>query len=54
MRDENERELWDNLDKQGYTMMRLIIDKNRQGKRGRLTVAFDGDHMRFLPIVRKE
>lgn len=54
MRDDAERETWDNLDKQGYTMMRLIIDKNRQGKRGRLTVAFDGDHMRFLPIVRKE
>ena len=54
MRDEAERETWDNLEQQGMTMMRLIIDKNRQGKRGRLTVAFDGDHMRFLPIVRKE
>lgn len=54
MRDDVERETWDNLNKQGLTMMRLIIDKNRQGKRGRLTVAFDGDHMRFLPIVRKE
>ena len=54
MRDDDEREMWDNLDRQGMTMMRLIVDKNRQGKRGRLTVAFDGDHMRFLPIVRKE
>ena len=54
MRDDTEREIWDNLDAQGMTMMRLIVDKNRQGKRGRLTVAFDGDHMRFLPIVRKE
>ena len=54
MRDEEEREVWENLDRQGYTMMRLIVDKNRQGKRGRLTVAFDGDHMRFLPIVRKD
>lgn len=54
MRDDDEREIWENLDKQGYTMMRLIVDKNRQGKRGRLTVAFDGDHMRFLPIIRKE
>lgn len=51
---EDERETWENLDRQGYTMMRIIVDKNRQGKRGRLTVAFDGDHMRFLPIVRKE
>jgi len=54
MRDDDEREVWENLDRQGMTMMRLIVDKNRQGKRGRLTVAFDGDHMRFLPIVRKD
>lgn len=54
MQTDADREMWDNLDKQGMTMMRLIVDKNRQGKRGRLTVAFDGDHMRFLPIVRKE
>lgn len=52
MRDEAEREAWDILDRQGLTMMRLLIDKNRQGKRGRVTVAFDGDHMRFLPIVK--
>ena len=54
MTTDSDREVWENLDKQGMTMMRLIVDKNRQGKRGRLTVAFDGDHMRFLPIVRKE
>ncbi|MGN1370622.1 MAG: replicative DNA helicase [Aristaeellaceae bacterium] len=54
MTSDSEREMWENLDKQGMTMMRLIVDKNRQGKRGRLTVAFDGDHMRFLPIVRKD
>jgi replicative DNA helicase len=52
MRSDAEREAWESLDSQGMTMMRLIIDKNRQGKKGRLTVAFDGDHMRFLPIVR--
>ena len=54
MTTDGEKAAWANLDAQGYTMMRLIIDKNRQGKRGRITVAFDGDHMRFLPIVRKE
>jgi len=54
MRDDMEREVWENLDKQGLTMMRLIVAKNRQGKNGRITVAFDGDHMRFLPITRKE
>ena len=54
MQSNAERETWDNLDDQGMSMMRLIVGKNRQGKKGRLTVAFDGDHMRFLPIVRKE
>lgn len=54
MEDDLERQTWDNLKKQNLAMMRIIIDKNRQGKRGRVTVAFDGDHMRFLPIVRKE
>lgn len=54
MRGDDEREMWENLNDQGYTMIRLLVAKNRQGKRGRLTVAFDGDHMRFLPIVRKE
>ena len=53
MQTESDRETWDRLNEQGYTMMRMIIDKNRQGKRGRLWVAFDGDHMRFLPIVRQ-
>ena len=53
MQSEYERQIWDDLADKGQTMMRIIIDKNRQGKRGRQTVAFDGDHMRFLPI-RKE
>lgn len=57
-KDEMERDIdidiWEDLESRGLTMMRLIIDKNRQGKRGRVTVAFDGDHMRFLPITKKE
>lgn len=52
MRNEEEKDTYRNLKQQGYQMMRIIIDKNRQGKRGRVTLAFDGDHMRFLPIVR--
>lgn len=52
MRNEEEKEVYKALKAQGYQMMRIIIDKNRQGKRGRVTLAFDGDHMRFLPIVR--
>jgi replicative DNA helicase len=52
MRNEEEKEMYRNLKTQGLQMMRIIIDKNRQGKRGRVTLAFDGDHMRFLPIAR--
>lgn len=52
MRNEEEKEMYRNLKAQGLQMMRIIIDKNRQGKRGRVTLAFDGDHMRFLPIAR--
>ena len=52
MRNEEEKEVFRNLKDKGLQMMRIIIDKNRQGKRGRVTLAFDGDHMRVLPIVR--
>ena len=52
MRNEEEKEMYRSLKAQGLQMMRIIIDKNRQGKRGRVTLAFDGDHMRFLPIAR--
>ena len=54
MRNEEERKTFDALVDQGLSMLRIIVDKNRQGKRGRVTVAFDGDHMRFLPIFGKE
>lgn len=50
MQSDAELDAWEELEKHDTSMMRLIIDKNRQGKRGRVTVAFDGDHMRFLPI----
>lgn len=52
MQKDEEKETWENLKNKGYTMMRIIVDKNRQGQRGRVTIAFDGNHMRFLPIVR--
>lgn len=54
MRNDEEKALWQDLKDKGLKMFRIIIDKNRQGKRGTLTVAFDGDHMRFLPIVRQQ
>ena len=47
---DDEVRIWDGLKSRGLTPMRVIVDKNRQGKRGRLLVAFDGDHMRFKSI----
>ena len=47
---EDEMRMWDMMKDKGMTLIRLIVDKNRQGKRGRILVAFDGEHMRFLPI----
>ena len=52
MRSDEEKETWSNLKDKNYQMMRIIVAKNRQGQLGRVTIAFDGDHMRFLPIVR--
>ena len=49
---EMELEAYERAKAYGMTLMRLIIDKNRQGKKGRVTVAFDGDHMRFVPISK--
>ena len=50
MANEDEARIWDSLKSCGLTPMRVIVDKNRQGKRGRLLVAFDGDHMRFKSL----
>ena len=47
-----EQAMWDNLTDKGITPIRLIVDKNRQGERGRILLAFDGAHMRFMPIMK--
>lgn len=52
LRSDEEKKTYKNLKAKGLQLMRIIIDKNRQGKKGRVTLAFDGDHMRFLPIAR--
>lgn len=54
MATEEERIMWERLAAKDMTPMRIIIDKNRQGERGRILVAFDGAHMRFLPIVKED
>ena len=32
----------------------MNVDKNRQGRKGIFYIAFDGDHMRFLPLSKEE
>lgn len=51
MKSDYERQLWDAANGKGYKLIRLIVDKNRQGECPRLLIAFDGAHMRFLPIA---
>lgn len=54
MQTDKEKSMWDTLNGAGYTTMSVIVEKNRQGKRGKVYVAFDGDHMRFMPVAKKE
>lgn len=45
-----ERDAWELVKQAGMTLIRVIIDKNRQGKKGMLSTAFDGAHMMFHDI----
>ena len=51
MQTDEAREIHQNLQRAGLRLIHITIDKNRQGKRGRLAVAFDGEHMRFTAIA---
>ena len=54
LKNEDLRRLSANLGKQGMKLIYVNVDKNRQGKKGVFYVAFDGDHMRFLPLSKEE
>ena len=54
LKNEDLRRLSGNLEKQGMKLIHVNVDKNRQGKKGVFYVAFDGDHMRFLPLSKEE
>lgn len=54
MATEDEMRVWDVLKNKGLTPIRIIVDKNRQGKRGRMLAAFDGDHMRFIALDNRQ
>jgi len=51
---EDLRRLSKNLGDRGMKVIHVNVDKNRQGKKGIFYIAFDGDHMRFLPLSKEE
>ena len=54
MKTEKEKQMHKNLADRGLQMILVKIDKNRQGKKGWFYLAFDGDHMRFMPISKED
>ena len=54
LKTEEEKRMHKNLKDHGMQMIQVKIDKNRQGKKGWFYLAFDGDHMRFLPLSKEE
>lgn len=54
LKSEDLRRLSTNLGKNGMKLIYVNVDKNRQGKKGVFYIAFDGDHMRFLPLSKEE
>lgn len=53
LKNDDLRRLSSNLDKQNMKLIYVNVDKNRQGKKGVFYIAFDGDHMRFLPLSKE-
>ena len=47
------RRIHKNLNDHGMKLIYVNVDKNRQGKKGVFYIAFDGNHMRFLPLTRE-
>lgn len=53
LKSEDMRRLSKNLSDHGMKLIYVNVDKNRQGKKGVFYIAFDGDHMRFLPLSKE-
>ena len=47
---ENGKKLYVRAKEKGFKFVRIIIDKNRQGKQCRVDVAFDGAHMKYIDL----
>lgn len=54
LKNESLRRLHKNLSDTGKKLIYVNVDKNRQGRKGIFYIAFDGDHMRFLPLSKEE
>lgn len=54
LKNEDLRRLHKNLGDRGMKLIYVNVDKNRQGRKGIFYIAFDGDHMRFLPLSKEE
>lgn len=50
MKSEHAKMVFERAKQKGIKIIRLIVDKNRQGKQCRMDVAFDGAHMRYLDL----
>lgn len=53
LKNDDLRRLNKNLNDHGMKLIYVNVDKNRQGKKGVFYIAFDGDHMRFLPLSKE-
>lgn len=54
LKNEDLRRLHKNLGDRSMKLIYVNVDKNRQGRKGIFYIAFDGDHMRFLPLSKEE
>lgn len=54
LKNEDLRRLHKNLGDRGMKLIYVNVDKNRQGRKGIFYIAFDGDHMRFLPLKKED
>lgn len=52
VKSDTEKMMIQNMKKKGYVPILVNIDKNRQGRKAFFYIAFDGQHMRFLPIAK--
>lgn len=50
---DDEKDTYKALKEKGMKLIHVNVDKNRQGRKAVFYLAFDGEHMRFLPIAKE-